>query len=263
MAMLPNPAERFTGRVESYRRYRPRYPAEIVDLLRRECGLHADAAVVDVAAGTGLLAEIFLAAGFQVTAIEPNAEMQTALAELERCYPRLRANTGTAERTGLPARSADLITVGQAMHWFDLERTRAEFVRILKPGGWCAVIYNNRHPDGDSFHREYERFLLKFSIDYDSVKKQHVGRRRLAQFFSPAKMKSAVFANAQPLTREGFEGRVLSSSYIPRPGHRRFAEMQAEMRQLFDKHQSAGVVTIVHECVVCYAQLGECMELSS
>lgn len=263
MARLPNPAERFTGRVESYRQYRPRYPAEIVDVLRRECGLCANAAVVDVAAGTGLLAEIFLAAGFAVTAVEPNAEMRAALAELERSYPTLRANAGTAEETGLPARSADLITVGQAMHWFDLERTRAEFVRILKPGGWCAVIYNNRHPDSDTFHHEYEQFLLKFSIDYESVKKQHVGRRRLAQFFSPAEMKCAVFANAQALTREGFEGRVLSSSYIPRQGHQRFDEMQAELRQLFDRHQSAGMVTIVHECVVSYAQLGEGAEIAS
>jgi len=61
--MLPNPQGRFTGRVESYRRHRPRYPAGIVDLLRHECGLSRDAAVADVAAGTGLLTEVFLAAG--------------------------------------------------------------------------------------------------------------------------------------------------------------------------------------------------------
>ena len=255
--MLPNPEERFTGRVESYRRFRPRYPAEIVDVLRRECGLDTDAAVVDVAAGTGLLAEIFLAGGFPVTAVEPNAEMRSVLADLGRSYPRLQVTAGTAEQTGLPARSADLITVGQAMHWFDLERTRAEFARILKAGGWCAAIYNNRHPDRDAFHRAYERFLVKFGIDYESVKKQHVGRRRLEQFFAPAKMKCAVFANAQALTREGFEGRVLSSSYIPRPGHSRFHEMKAEMQRLFDEHQSAGAVTIGHECEVCYAQMGK------
>lgn len=255
--MLPNPPERFTGRVESYRRFRPRYPAVIADLLRRECGLSSDAAVVDMAAGTGLLTEVFLAAGFAVTAIEPNAEMRTACSKLKRIYPKLRCIGGTAEETGLPGHSTELITVAQAMHWFDLERTRAEFVRILKPDGWCAVIYNNRHLSGDAFHNAYEQFLLEFGIDYESVKNQHVGRKRLAPFFAPAEMKCAVFPNSQALTGEGFEGRILSSSYIPRPGDERFHRMHSELQKLFDKHQSAGVVTVEYDCVVCYGQFAK------
>lgn len=253
--MLANAPERFTGRVESYRRYRPRYPAEIVDLLRREFGLGDDVAVVDLAAGTGLLAEMFLAAGFAVTAIEPNAEMRAACFALKQSYPGFRVLEGTAEETGLPKDSADLITVAQAMHWFDLERTRTEFARVLKPGGCCAVIYNNRPPDKDAFHQAYEQFLLKFSVDYESVKRQHVGRKRLAQFFSPEEMKCAVFPNAQRLTRKGFEGRVLSSSYIPRPGDEGFNEMQAEMTKLFDEFESGGMVTIEYNCMVCYGRL--------
>src|SRR5690349_19881213 len=100
--MIPNPTERFTGRVESYRRYRPRYPAEVADLLRRACGLSDDATIADIAAGTGLLAEVFLAAGFSVTAVEPNDEMRAACAELESMYPKLHCIAGTAENTGLP-----------------------------------------------------------------------------------------------------------------------------------------------------------------
>lgn len=254
--MLPNPPERFTGRVESYRLGRPRYPDEVVDLLRRECELHDDAMVVDIAAGTGLLSEIFLAAGFAVTAVEPNAEMRAACSELGRNYPNLRCVAGTAENTGLEEQSADLITVAQAMHWFDLERTRVEFARILKPGGCCAVVYNNRHPGGDAFHDAFEKFLPKFGIDYESVKKQHVSRERLEKFFAPAVMKCAVFANSQALTQEAFEGRVLSSSYMPRPGHERHDEMNAELQRLFDEHQSGGAVTIGYDCVVCYGRLG-------
>ncbi|HEV2135322.1 MAG TPA: class I SAM-dependent methyltransferase [Terracidiphilus sp.] len=261
--MLANPPERFTGRVESYRRCRPRYPGAIVDLLRRECRLGEDAAVVDVAAGTGLLTEIFLAAGFGVTAVEPNAEMREACAELGRSYPKLRVVEGMAEGTGLRARSADLITVAQAMHWFDLERTRAEFARILKPGGCCAVIYNNRRMDGDAFHEAYEQFLLKFGVDYESVKRQHVEGDRMTQFFAPGEMRCASFANEQTLDREGFEGRVLSSSYIPRPGHERFGEMRTEITRLFEEYQSGGVVTIEYECVVCYGELSEASELAS
>lgn len=266
--MLPNPTNRFTGRVESYRRYRPGYPPAIVDLLRRECRLSPNATIADVAAGTGLLTEIFLAAGFTVTAIEPNDEMRAACAELEGTYPDLRCVAGSAESTGLPDHSIDLITVAQAMHWFDLGRTRAEFARILRlselarrgprqerRGGWCAVLYNNRRLSGDAFHDAYEQFLLDYGIDYKAVKEQHVGRKRLAQFFAPSPMKCESLINAQPLTLDALKGRVLSSSYIPQPGHLRFPDMQAALEKLFADHAQNGAVTMIHDCMICWGEL--------
>jgi SAM-dependent methyltransferase len=253
--VIENPTERFTGRVESYRLYRPGYPPELVEWLRGECGLRDDAAIVDIAAGTGLLTEIFLAAGFAVTAIEPNDQMRAACATLEGKYPKLRCISGKAEATGLPDASADLITVAQAMHWFDLETTRAEFARILSPGGGCAVIYNNRRLGGDAFHDGYELLLREFGIDYVHVKEQHVGRKRLAQFFAPAEMRCQTFPNAQSLRLGALEGRILSSSYIPQPGHPRFAEMQAAIRQLFAETQENGTVMIQYDCVACWGVL--------
>ncbi len=197
--MIPNPTERFTGRVESYRRFRPTYPAAVVDLLRRECLLGFDSQIADIAAGTGLLTEIFLAAGFAVTAVEPNAEMRTACAALQSRYPKLTLIDGTAEATGLPDHSVDLITVAQAMHWFDLKKTRAEFTRILKPGGWCAVIYNNRCMSGDAFHDGYEQLLIHYGIDYREVQHRHFPEERTAEFFAPSTMHRANFPNPQAL----------------------------------------------------------------
>jgi SAM-dependent methyltransferase len=253
--MIPHPTERFTGRVESYRRFRPGYPPEIADLLRRTCGLTPDSVIVDIAAGTGRLTEIFLAAGFPVIAVEPNAEMRAACAELTRDFPKLRVVEGTAEATGLADRSVDLITVAQAMHWFDLEKTRAEFLRILKPGGWCAVLYNNRPPAGDAFHEGYERLLHEFGIDYTAVKEQHMSRKRLAGFFAPSPMECAVLANVQSFDLEGLEGRLLSSSYMPQPGHPRFEAMREAVRRLFDQTQTDGQVAMKHDCVVCWGRL--------
>jgi ubiquinone/menaquinone biosynthesis C-methylase UbiE len=254
--VISNPTERFSGRVESYRRSRPRYPAEVVETLRRECGLHGGAEVADVAAGTGLLTEVLLAAGFAVTAVEPNEEMRAACRTLEAQYPRLRCVAGTAEATGLPDASADLITVAQAMHWFDLEKAKAEFARVLRPGGWCAVLYNNRRLTGDAFHDGYEALLREFGVDYMAVKGQHMGRRRLAAFFEPEPMQCATFENAQSFDYQGLEGRILSSSYMPQPGQPRFAEMQEAARLLFAETQRGGAVTMVHDCVVCWGQVG-------
>ncbi|MGA8162464.1 MAG: class I SAM-dependent methyltransferase [Acidobacteriaceae bacterium] len=254
--MIPNATQRFTGRVESYRRSRPGYPPALVDLLGRACSLTADSVIADIAAGTGLLSEIFLGAGYRVIAVEPNAEMRAACASLTRDFPQLNVVDGTAEATGLADHSIDLITVAQAMHWFDLDKARAEFVRIVKPGGWCAVLYNNRPPGGDAFHEGYEHLLREFGIDYTTVKQQHMGRKRLAAFFAPSPMECTALLNEQSFDLEGLEGRVLSSSYMPQRGHPRFAAMRAAIQSLFDRTQTGGQVTMKHDCVVCWGQLG-------
>ena len=252
--MLPNPTDRFTGRVESYRRFRPTYPPAIVDLLRRECALNSGSTIADIAAGTGILTELLLAEGFTVTAIEPNEEMRAACATLELQFPRLQVRSGTAEATGLPNHSTDFITVAQAMHWFDLEKSRAEFQRILKPGGWCAVIYNHRRRSGDAFHDSYEQLLRDYGIDYHHVQRQHLPADRLAAFFAPSEMNRAAFPNPQSLNREALEGRILSSSYMPQPGQTYFEAMRAAIDRLFSENERNGEVTLQQDCLVSYSR---------
>ncbi|MFZ0662973.1 MAG: methyltransferase domain-containing protein [Acidobacteriaceae bacterium] len=116
--------ERFSTRVEAYREHRPRYPHAIVEVLRRECRLTRGTVIADVAAGTGLLSEIFLENGNRVIAVEPNAAMRGACEGLRGRFPDLQCVDGTAEATGLAGDSADMILVGQAMHWFDLGGAR-------------------------------------------------------------------------------------------------------------------------------------------
>jgi SAM-dependent methyltransferase len=250
------PTERFSTRVEAYREHRPRYPREIVDVLRRECGLAADWVIADVAAGTGLLAEIFLANGNPVIAVEPNAPMRAVCEELRGQFSSLRCLDGTAEATELPENSVDMITVGQAMHWFDLDATLAEFVRVLRPGGWCVVVYNHRKMRGDAFHAGYERILVEFGIDYDVVQSNHLPAERLVKFFAPAPMVCATLVNIQPMTLQGLRGRVLSSSYMPQEGHARYPAMMDAVDALFARHAQNGVVRMEYETAVCWGQIG-------
>lgn len=249
------PTARFTSRVEEYRRYRPGYPPAIVDLLARECGLSDDSIVADIAAGTGLLSEIFLARGYRVLAVEPNEKMRAACTDLTAQYPQLECIEGTAEATGLADDSTDLITVGQAMHWFDLPRTRRELARILKPQSCCAIIYNNRRIGGDVFHDGYEKILRDYGSDYESVQRRHMSKENLATFFAPYAMQSASFDNAQQLDLEALRGRILSSSYMPQPGHPRYAAMSASIENLFAANKSNGHVRLEYKSVVCYGQL--------
>lgn len=253
---LPETAERFSGRVESYRQHRPRYPDAVVELLIAACGLRLDSTIADIAAGTGLLAEKFLEHGFAVTAVEPNDEMRAACSLLTDRFPQLSCMAGTAEATGLPSSAFRLITVAQALHWFDLRRARAEFARILQPEGWCAVIYNERRLGGDAFHDGYEKLLQGFGIDYEKVQRQHLTVEKIAAFFAPASMRRAVFPNEQQLTLNALEGRILSSSYMPKHGHPRHAAMLAAIAELFEKNQRDGYVRLEYDCAVSYAQIG-------
>src|SRR5215211_2695007 len=96
---MSDPTQRFTGRVESYARYRPSYPQAVLDLLAAECGLTSASVVADVGSGTGLLSELFLENSNRVLGIEPNEEMRAAGERLLRDYPRFTSVAGTAEAT--------------------------------------------------------------------------------------------------------------------------------------------------------------------
>src|SRR5436853_7841332 len=138
--MGPLSTTRFSDRVEDYIRYRPGYPPEVINLLRVECGLQPQNIVADIASGTGAFTRLLLANGNPVIAVEPNVEMRNAGSRLLQSLSNLTVVAGTAEATTLATGSADFVTAAQAAHWFDRTRARKEFVRILKPQGWCVLI---------------------------------------------------------------------------------------------------------------------------
>jgi ubiquinone/menaquinone biosynthesis C-methylase UbiE len=134
-----NSIQRFSSTVEYYVKYRPAYPQAIFDFLVSECKLSHEILVADIGSGTGLMARLFLKNGYSVIGVEPNDQMRQAGQQLLKDYPRFTSITGTAEATTLPGQSVDLITVGEAFHWFEPLATRQEFVRLLKPGGWVVI----------------------------------------------------------------------------------------------------------------------------
>ena len=252
--------ERFSSRVGAYRAFRPRYPSTVLHVLQHQCGLTSASVIADVGAGTGILAELFLQHGNSVFAVEPNREMRSACEQLGSRYPLLTPIDGCAEATTLPDRCAGIVTVGQALHWFSLEGARAEFVRILQPDGWCAVIYNERRMGGDAFHDGYERILNEFGIDYENVRAKYPQQKKLAEFFNPkngasAALRQSSVPNSQPFDFEGLLGRILSSSYMPQPGHPSYDGMLRAIEELFAQCQAGGHVTLEYDCVISYGRL--------
>jgi SAM-dependent methyltransferase len=228
-----NSTSRFSDRVENYVRYRPGYPTEALDVLKNDCGLTPAHVVADIAYGTGLWTRLLLENGNRVFGMEPNAEMRAAGERLLARFPAFTSMAGTAEATTLPDESVDFVTAAQAAHWFDRARARREFERILRPGGWLALLWNERLIDTTPFLRDYEQLLLTFGTDYEEVRHERTG---VNEFFDPLRFEQRLFPNIQEFDYSGIEGRLLSSSYVPAPGDAKYEPMLRDLRKIFNAH---------------------------
>jgi SAM-dependent methyltransferase len=188
----------------AYEGGRPEYPADAVSYFVELLG--AGGAVLDLAAGTGKLTRPLVAAGLDVTAVEPVAEMRAALP------PQVSALDGTAEAIPLGDAAVDAVTVAQAFHWFDGEAALLEIARVLRPGGLLALFWNRR-VDEDDVNRAIEALVAPHRGDAPAHRSgawRAVFER--TESFEP--LEERVFANAQELDADGLEARVGSISFI-------------------------------------------------
>jgi SAM-dependent methyltransferase len=239
------PTERFSDRAEDYARFRPGYPPGALEVLRRETGLAPHHVVADLGSGTGLSARLFLEGGNVVFGVEPNEAMREAAERLLAGWPGFRSVAGTAEATTLAAGSVDLVVAAQAFHWFDPGATRAELVRILRPGGWAAMLWNTR-TGSTPFLREYDALLVRYGTDYQRIRHDRIGDDVLARFFGGTTRRRAV-PNPQSLDLESLTGRLLSASYSPPAGHPHREPMLRALEALFHRHQQDGRVRFEYE----------------
>ncbi len=226
---------RFSDRVAHYVFARPGYPIALLEFCRRKLGLEAGQVVADVGSGTGILTQLFLENGNAVFGVEPNREMRQAGEAFLAKYARFHSVEGTAESTTLEDRSVDFVVAGQAFHWFDVGRARREFARIVRPGGWALLIWNDRRVMGSKFAEQYERLLRTWSNDYEKVSSKwttSAGGAVLDELFGAGGHRVVSFDNEQVLDFEGLMGRILSSSYMPLAGDARHQGMLEEARRM-------------------------------
>jgi SAM-dependent methyltransferase len=150
----------FDNVAEEYERTRPTYPPAVLEALP----LGADAAVVDLGAGTGKLTRVLAARYRDVTAVEPLANMR---AMLERVAPGVMALAGSAERIPLDDGSVDGVFAAQAFHWFDKPVALPEIARVLRPGGVFAIVWNG--PNDDLPDPRPPEFLREVKVIHDAA----------------------------------------------------------------------------------------------
>lgn len=224
MSVHPLARAGFGAAPDAYERGRPEYPHEAIRWLAERLRLGPGVMVVDLAAGTGKLSRPLAATGAEVVAIEPVDAMRAAIG------PSVPAIAGTAEAIPLPDDSADVVSVGQAFHWFDGDRALAEIHRVLRLGGSLALAWNARQMQ-DPMQVAIEEVIGPYC---ESVPRHRHGAWREVfthtRLFEP--LEEVEFPQSQELDAEGLVARVSSISAIAALAEPERERLLARVREL-------------------------------
>lgn len=252
---------RFSDRVDNYVKYRPHYPAEVIDFLKAEKIISENSIIADIGSGTGISAELFLKNGYKVFGVEPNEPMRHAAENILQNYSNKKlfiSVNGKAEETKLEDNSVDVIVCAQAFHWFNNDAFKKECKRILKPNGNVVLMWNDRRTDTADFLKVYEDFLQMFGTDYKEINHKNTQEKvQIDNFFGKENYSEQSFYNYQDVNFEGLKGRVLSSSYMPNDGHKDFDHMIYCLKKIFNRYQENNLVRLDYDTKIYFGHLGD------
>ena len=103
-----------------------------------------------------------------VVAVEPNDDMRAQGIETSR-GTNIAWRKGSAEATGLPDGSADLVSMASSLHWADFDKGCDEFHRILRPDGAFAALWNPRLIEASPLLFEIEAQITRLKPDIQRV----------------------------------------------------------------------------------------------
>jgi ubiquinone/menaquinone biosynthesis C-methylase UbiE len=239
----------FSTKACKYARFRWDYAPQAIQTLIDGAQLSRTSIVADVGAGTGILSRHLAGCVARLYAVEPNPNM-CRIAQIElRPFPSATVVDGRAEATTLPDHSVDLIAVAQAIHWFDPEPTKREFTRILKPGGWLALLRNYGTDEA-----------LGQAIRALRVPENGIATRRATQ--RPEGKPASYYPRSPKFQKwtypfvlheswEGFIGALLSASDMPDEDHPRYAHLERAARRVFDRFSTGGLLEVCGETELC------------
>lgn len=145
---------------------RPDYSDDAIDQLIRTIDLKKGASVCDVGAGAAHLTLMLATRGFQIQAVEPNDAMRSRGINRTKHLNNVLWHEGTGEETRQKTASFDLVSFGSSFSVTDRGKTLKETVRILKPGGWFACLWNHRVLD-DPIQSKIEGIITSAITNYN------------------------------------------------------------------------------------------------
>jgi len=238
----------FSTKAIDYAASRPDYPAALFEMLSAVCAPLSSATVVDIGAGTGLLTQGLLRMGCRVTAIEPNPEMRQKSDLLLGGIDGYSSVDGCAESIPLGAASVDLITAAQAFHWFEIERARAEFLRVLKPYGQIALIWNDRVIE-DPLQGALDEVFGEFGGPKRAALVAHEDRSNVPLFFGSTSPKEFSWPLEHSIDESALLSLVFSRSYMPGRSTDDGRRITDRVRQIFSRFATNGKAVVRYRTV--------------
>lgn len=218
----------YSSKAEDYAAHRPDYARKAIRALVELTRLDSTWIVADIGSGTGNLSWHLVGHTRRVLAVEPNDAMRHQAEHLLGGDTSFVSIVGTAEQTTLPDHIVDLITVGQALHWFDGPRARREFARILKPCGLLAVLWNQF--DGTE----------QPNIDY---------------YFAPGTYERRSFPVTIREPWEAFIGGARSAADAPVRDEPDYGDFEKTRRKIFDSQARDGLIEVSYTTELVVGQL--------
>lgn len=208
---MPNPPDHFSAVAKDYANFRPDYPPALFDWLKAHCT--NGKTVWDVGCGSGQ-ATIALAERFEVVHASDISAEQLANAPKRL---NIQYRVAPAEQSGLPDASVDLVTVAQALHWFDVPRFHDEVQRVLKPGGLLAEwTYSPIHLQDAALNAILQRFYREVATPWWPPGREHVENGYAQLPFPFARLPDPGFSIRRDMTLPQLIGYVRSWSAISR-----------------------------------------------
>ena len=238
---------KFNNKSDFYDKYRPKYSEELINFISESID-RKDNIIADIGCGTGILTRQLIEKNCNVIGIEPNKEMYE---KAKKNLIGTKVINTTAEDTTLNENSIDIITVAQALHWFNIEEFKKEAKRILKNNGRVAIMYNNYYDDKDII-KEYKEIHKKYCNNYNNH------NRNLNELFDSLfgdNYLLEIFPNIQKYTYDEFMGYTFSLSYSLKEDDENYNEYVNELKELFDKHSNNGIIEFPMNSKLAFGQI--------
>jgi len=241
----------FSSKAEFYSRYRWDYDSGAIEAIVKIASVGIDTVIADIGAGTGILTHHFIDKVKNLYAIEPNEEMyQEAKKHLSSSCSIIKAS---AEATTLRDKSIDLILVAQAIHWFDPETARSEFLRIIKPGGWLAILKN--YGTNDALNRAIEKLNTEQHRILPLCQAQSSHKQMLDFYFRGHNYQNLSFPFTIQQEWKQFIGSLISASYMPNPNHPKFPSLEKAAKNVFNEFSNSKYLTVAGETELVIGRL--------
>lgn len=202
--------DNFSSQADLYARYRPRYPAEMYDFIFQH--LPQKKTAWDCATGSGQVAGYLSEYFTNVYATDISKEQMSHAPKKDSIEYKI----APAEESGLPPDSFNLITVGQAVHWFDVEGFYREVNRTARPGALLALISYDIIQVDERLNTPIKNFYDYAFGKYFGKNRQHIDARYQSLPFPFEEIAAPDFEKTYQWKLKDFGGYLNSWSAVQR-----------------------------------------------